>query len=262
MSYLIDVAKNLVVSTRPGRRLLDLRRRRRGYVAETNTPGYVRTAFHGHYDRLAKHHPLSGTLLEIGPGSNLGVAALFVRSGIDSAVCMDMERWLEPQDELYEELGVADLLDRVEYRYPAAIEAAPFPDESFDVIFSTAAFEHFADPGIAIREIARLLKPGGITSHQIDLRDHRNFDRPLDFLRLSDREWGRATSRRPAEPNRWRATELLDAFRDAGLRVVEDIRTTVPLTEDEIARFDARFRARARDDLETISLFVVATKPG
>lgn len=39
----------------------------------------------------------------------------------------------------------------------------------------------------AISELARVTEPGGIHTHQIDLRDHRNFDRPLDHL-LIDRD--------------------------------------------------------------------------
>lgn len=41
-----------------------------------------------------------------------------------------------------------------------------FPDESFDVIFSDQVLEHVADLDRAVAEIARLLKPGGLTLHQ------------------------------------------------------------------------------------------------
>jgi ubiquinone/menaquinone biosynthesis C-methylase UbiE len=37
----------------------------------------------------------------------------------------------------------------------------PFPDRSFDAIFSHALFEHLADPLAALRQFRRLLKPGG-----------------------------------------------------------------------------------------------------
>jgi SAM-dependent methyltransferase len=262
VTSLVPVVKNFVIGTRAGKRILERRRRRRGYVPETNTPEYVNAVFAGHHERLKKHHPLRGRLLEIGPGSNLGVAALFVANGMDSAVCIDVERWLESHDPLYAELGVTAVMDRVAYRYPAAIESAPFADATFDVVVSTAAVEHFADPDAAISEIARLLKPGGITSHQIDLRDHRDFDHPLEFLRLSDRQWKRLTSHRPSEPNRWRASDLLAAFASHGLTVVEHVRDmNYSLTNDDIQRFDNRFSSKTRADLETLSLFVVATKP-
>jgi ubiquinone/menaquinone biosynthesis C-methylase UbiE len=37
----------------------------------------------------------------------------------------------------------------------------PFPDESFDIVFSKQVFEHVRHPDAAIRDIERVLKPGG-----------------------------------------------------------------------------------------------------
>lgn len=45
----------------------------------------------------------------------------------------------------------------------------PFADESFDFIVCTAAFKNFSDPGGALREMHRVLRPGGQASIQ-DLR--------------------------------------------------------------------------------------------
>ncbi|MCC5598509.1 methyltransferase domain-containing protein [Nostoc favosum] len=44
----------------------------------------------------------------------------------------------------------------------ANIYALPFPDNSFDAIFSHALFEHLKEPVQALRELWRVLKPGGI----------------------------------------------------------------------------------------------------
>jgi SAM-dependent methyltransferase len=40
--------------------------------------------------------------------------------------------------------------------------ALPFADNVFDVVFSQAVMEHMRDPYLAAREIARILKPGGL----------------------------------------------------------------------------------------------------
>lgn len=42
---------------------------------------------------------------------------------------------------------------------------APFPDESFDVVFTTQVFEHVVDVDLVAAEIARLLRPGGTSTH-------------------------------------------------------------------------------------------------
>lgn len=45
--------------------------------------------------------------------------------------------------------------------YESDITAIPVPDASFDVILCTEVLEHVPEPAKAIREIARILKPGG-----------------------------------------------------------------------------------------------------
>jgi len=44
----------------------------------------------------------------------------------------------------------------------AEILELPFPDNSFDAVFSSAMLEHLADPVQALREIFRVLKPEGL----------------------------------------------------------------------------------------------------
>ena len=39
--------------------------------------------------------------------------------------------------------------------------ALPFPDADFDFVLCTEVLEHIADPWLAVREIRRVLKPGG-----------------------------------------------------------------------------------------------------
>jgi SAM-dependent methyltransferase len=41
----------------------------------------------------------------------------------------------------------------------------PFDDDSFDLVFSTSVMEHVVDPGKALAEIARVLRPDGISIH-------------------------------------------------------------------------------------------------
>lgn len=152
-ALIADIAKNTAVAFPPIRRLQEARRRAATRSDLANTPQYSRGVYERHGKAIEKYRSLSGSLLEIGPGGNVGVAALFAKNGIDSAVCIDIVRWETVAPDFYEELGVVEALHRVEYLAPVAIEDTPFACDSFDAIISHSCFEHFRDQ---LRRSARL----------------------------------------------------------------------------------------------------------
>jgi SAM-dependent methyltransferase len=60
-----------------------------------------------------------------------------------------------------------------------------FPDKKFDIIYSSACFEHFAMPWIVATEIAKLLKVGGIVFVETHF-SFRAHERPWNFFQFSD----------------------------------------------------------------------------
>src|SRR5205823_4181922 len=60
----------------------------------------------------------------------------------------------------------------------ADVRALPFRDASFDVIYSMGTIEHFDETEQAVREMARVLKPGGCAIIGVPNR-HDPFLRPL-----------------------------------------------------------------------------------
>jgi SAM-dependent methyltransferase len=155
-----------------------------------------------------------------------------------------------------------ELLGRVSYRAPVDVARNTLPAASLDVICSHTCFEHFADPAGAIAQIARLLRPGGVTSHQIDLRDHRDFNHPLDFLAYNETLWRLANSNRPyAVRNRWRASQYRAAFEKQGLEVMYlEVTHKTTVTEEMRRRFAHRFQSMSLTDLGILSLLLVARK--
>ena len=95
---------------------------------------------------------------------------------------------------------------------------AGVPDGSIDVSVSNAVFEHIADVNATFTALARVSRLGSVTCHQVDLRWHRNFSRPWDFLLTPERQW------RPQDGlhngNRLRLQEFLEAARRSGWRAV------------------------------------------
>ncbi len=96
-----------------------------------------------------------------GPGSiTLDLAQLVAPGGV---VGVDLaENQLEQARAAAAEHGVTNA------RFESAnAYALPFPDDSFDAVFSHAVVEHLREPRAALQEMRRVLKPGGV----LGLRD-------------------------------------------------------------------------------------------
>jgi ubiquinone/menaquinone biosynthesis C-methylase UbiE len=74
--------------------------------------------------------------------------------------------------------------------YETAAESIPLPDESFDVAFCGLSLQFFADKTAALREIRRVLKPGG--------RVYISTPRPNAFMDVLDHAIARHVSQEAA----------------------------------------------------------------
>jgi len=289
------IARNIVLSNSAAASLYQRHWAKQGYNPDKDQAEYPLSIYLKHAALLAPQRSqgfAGADVLEIGPGGNVGVGFLMLLAGAKSVVCLDVVPWIQGDgpDRLYPSLveaAAADpqtylvapaLLERAQqdpaglarelqgaitYLCPEAIETTTLPDASQDIIFSQACFEHFPDPARAIHQIGRLLRPGGVTSHEVDLRDHRNFDHPLDFLRYSDSIWRMATSNWPSGVrNRWRASEYRAAFEKSGMPVVtlEALRTT-EVTAEMRRQYQPQFQAKSLEELSIIGIHVIARKP-
>ncbi len=288
------IAKNLALKSDTIASLYQRQRTKQGYDPDKDQADYPLGVFHEHATALApllKGGIQGADVLEIGPGGNAGVSFLMLLAGARSATCLDVIPWIQGAgpDALYPALIEAamqdpekyqvsedyidlakanparlahELMERFTYLYPQDIAATTLPDASQDIILSQACFEHFADPDGAIEQIGRLLRPGGATSHEIDLRDHRDFNRPLDFLRYNDTLWKLSTSNRPnGVRNRWRRAEYRAAFEQHGMDVVYiEATKQASVTEEMREQYQPHFQAMTLEELSVVGILLVARK--
>jgi SAM-dependent methyltransferase len=169
-------------------------------------------------------------VMELGPGDNLGLALRFIAAGARKVVAVDR---FHPAADQASQLALYEALreslsgiererfdsavtlgdrasfnpDRIELIQGVGIEAMPpgCVPGSFDFIVSIAVLEHIDDNDRAFETMDRLLKPGGVMLHQVDLSDHGIFSRsggpPLQFLTIPDVIW-RAMISNIGGPNR------------------------------------------------------------
>ncbi|WP_348606829.1 class I SAM-dependent methyltransferase [Halobaculum rarum] len=84
----------------------------------------------------------------------------------------------------------------------------PFADDSLDHVFTMEAFYYSADPHETLREIARVLQPGGTFYCAVNYYDEN----------VHSHDWQEHIS---VDMTRWDAGEYRAAFREAGLHVAE-----------------------------------------
>jgi len=156
-------------------------------------------------------------ILELGFGDNVGVALKFLAAGADRVVGVDKfysSRNPEHEREIY--LALRERInERERERFDEAIDlregvkfnetrlrvingldleqaATMLTDEGilFDIIVSRAVIEEIFEPGQVFNAADRVLAPGGLSIHKIDLSDYGIFAdggmHPLTFLTIPD----------------------------------------------------------------------------
>ena len=113
--------------------------------------------------RVASEVPPAASVLEVAPGPGYFAIEL-ARLGPYRVTGLDISRtFVEIARRNARKASV-----EVDFRVGNASEM-PFAGDAFDYILCRAAFKNFAEPGKALREMNRVLKPGGL-ARIIDLR--------------------------------------------------------------------------------------------
>lgn len=220
-------------------------------------------------------------ILELGPGHSLGAQVLLAERGNRVTVADPFPPLWQAgfHPVVYRHLatlvgGSAALERAAEASSFAAIPVrqivepaenlASLQNREFDVVLSNAMLEHVADLDLVCAELARITKRGGFNLHQIDLGYHKDRERPLDHLLVSDAEFlAEAKAANYEYGNRWRRSEFVARFNRVGFETIEQFVSlnAAPDYLAEIARLRmhrGRYSRWPLDDLGVLGLFLVA----
>ncbi len=241
----------------------------------------------GFLDRMGI--PVKGScILELGPGKNYGSTIFLSCFG---AHCTVADKYLSNWDEnthpiFYSALGqvierkfpkadispIKKLLQQNKY-HPDVIQQISSPSEDlsslpanyFDVVLSNAVLEHVVNPAASLNEIYRVTKGGGWNIHQIDYRDHRDYEQPLEYLFVENNDFAQMFKERNGEcGNRYRAREFVSFFKNAGF-LIDAVEHNMFAAHEYLVTTKERMAkngmAYAEEDLSILSGRIYASKP-
>jgi SAM-dependent methyltransferase len=230
-------------------------------------------------------------VLELGPGADLGVGTALLALGAASYTAVDVNRLVDGvvpgfHERLLERLrakqpesslklaGVLEEVNRaaggegqrLRYVYLPSFDLSILGAGSIDLVVSHAAIEHFDDPGATFRQLADVVRPGGLLVAQVDLMTHTRWIRerdPLNIYRFGDGFYRWARFR--GAPNRVRPAAYERMLRDAGwteAAAIPDLVLPSEYVETVRGALAPRFRD-AENRMEWLSLYLCARRaPG
>ena len=266
------------------------------------------------YGQLTAEQLRGKKILELGFGDNVGVALLFLAAGAMRVVCVDKfysRRDVVQEREVYAALR-ARLSDDEQQRFDDAIDIADGirfnasrlsclngfeletaavrllkQEENFDIIVSRAVIEEIYEPAKVLAAADKLLTPGGLMLHKIDLRDYGMFTEsglhPLTFLTISESIY-RLMATDSGIPNRkmisYYQGQMAELGYDAKFFVTEVVGHGQIIPHQEFAQLNGEysqlalpvinairprlareFRELSNGDLMVCGVFLVARKP-
>lgn len=247
-------------------------------------PEFAIAVFDQHFKAAGEPRP-GFTFLELGPGDSLASAVISCAYGAGRGWLIDSGAFASRDMAFYSKLieklggvetrntlppdlgakGLDELLARchVEYLEGGLSSLTTIPSNSCDMVFSQAVLEHVLrkDFALVMSEIFRILKPGVVTSHDVDFQDHLGGS--LNHLRFSNRIWETSCFAQSSGfyTNRILFSEMVAFFRGAGFEIAETYRDKwlkPPLPRRSL---DRQFRNAATEDLRTWHGYFRLVKP-
>lgn len=189
-------------------------------------------------------------ILEVGPGQGVELARAAIGAGA-SYCAFDVSEYLDTD-------AIADL--DLDYRVDSSGHM-PWPDGSFDVVWSHSVLEHVPEPASLLAEIHRVIRTGGHHVASIDLETHlggrEDPEHMYEFLKYPQWMWNLMTSHRSGFVNRLRLSQWRSLFAQAGFEITGERIRSARCGLDEL-RAVPYLRSYADEDLLAKAVTIAA----
>jgi SAM-dependent methyltransferase len=207
---------------------------------QMDSSDYALKVFDSHVKRANLGGKLEGkAILELGPGDSISTAIIAAAYGAKSTL-VDAGDFMKRDVATYKELAgilaqksntVPNITSEMNFKDVLTVTNSEYftnglnslrsiPTHSVDFIFSQAVLEHLRKHEFLdiMKELKRILKPTGICSHQVDLKDH--LGGALNNLTFSETLWESDFFVKSGfYTNRIRFVEMVEMFNNANFHV-------------------------------------------
>lgn len=212
-------------------------------------------------------------ILELGPGNSFINSFNFLMNGVEKVILVDKyPRFLQTKKQrdftkqeidfmrsrhlkqdlfFLDEINGAVNKDYIEFH---GVDISELNIPPVDFIYSVSVLEHIRDVENVIYSMKRLLKPGGIMYHHIDIRDHYNFSSPFLFYKYSRSTWENwLTKEGGSYTNRLRYRDFINLFKESGFSLVKLETKRYPLNGKYL---DTEFRGQEDLDIGLMDIIL------
>lgn len=227
------------------------------------------------------------TILELGPGADLGVGIIILMLGAKKYNSIDVNNLVKSVPDIFykklfhhikkipvREKGVSYLKHQLEltaqsknnklnYVYNKNFDLSKFKTEDIDLIFSQAAFEHFDDVNKTINSLGKIVKSGGILIAEIDLKTHTRWIRdedPLNIYRYNNFIYNLFKFK--GSPNRLRPYEYKNILEQNGWKNIK-IEPRYSIEREYLSKIELSLNDKFKNkvnQMDYLSIIISATK--
>jgi SAM-dependent methyltransferase len=226
---------------------------------------------------ILKDHSVSvknKSLLELGPGNSYILAYNFLAHDAKKIILVDKyprivdtkkqkDHFKKEIDHIKSKYGKDPFLIKgqsIDQRYLEYLprDLVEVTHNQVDFIYSNSVLEHIKDIRENIAAMSRILRNGGHMYHNIDLRDHYNFNNPFLFYKYEDTTWNKyLTKGGVSYTNRLRYDDFTQLFKTSGFEIVHETTQRGNLNQQRIS---SSFKEKNKDALEIVKLSVLVRK--